>query len=175
MLTSITLKDERIELKSVTSMAHSERIIQWLNDPEINKYLYARHEWVTVSDQIEHIQSVNSSLTSYYFGIYLNLDSRLVGTATCRVKNEKTLDIGILIGEKDLHRMGLGISTLALLEVFAKSLGLKKLSAGIECENQPSLSLFLKMNFKIEESVLINEYGNKCIQLSKDLDNDKTS
>jgi len=175
MLTSLTLIDERIELKSINSRVDSERIMQWLNDPEINQHLSARHKWITVSDQIEHIESLNSSATSYYFGIYQNLDSRLVGTATCRVKNEKTLDIGILIGEKDLHRMGLGISTLALLEVFAKSLGLKKLSAGIECENQPSLSLFLKMNFKIEESVLINEYGNECIQLSKDLDNDKTS
>jgi RimJ/RimL family protein N-acetyltransferase len=173
MLTSLTLIDERIELKSINSSVDSERIMQWLNDPEINKHLSARHKWITVSDQIEHIESLNSSLTSYYFGIYQNLDSRLVGTATCRIKNKRTLEIGILIGEKDLQRTGLGFSTLTLLEIFAKNLSFKKLSAGIEYENKQSLSLFLKMKFKIEKSVSINEYGIKCIQMTKDLDNNE--
>jgi RimJ/RimL family protein N-acetyltransferase len=174
MLANVTIVNEKIELKSIDPRVYSGQIIQWLNDPYINKYLVVRHKLITVSDEIEHIELLNSSPTSYYLGVFLCSESRLVGTATCRIKNASTLEIGILIGEKELHGTGLGAATLTLVEKFAKSLSLKKLSAGIECENQASLSLFLKMKFKIEKSFFTNEYGTKCIQVSKNLDYDQT-
>ena len=173
MINNLYLANDRLYLKSLEPMMHSKKITEWLNDPYINKYLVARYKLNTEADQISQIESLNSSSMPYYFGIFLGTSSQLIGTTTCRIKEESALEIGILIGNKVLYGRGSGVSTLTLLEIFARTLMLKKLSAEIECENQASIALFLKMGFEFEKEAKMNEYATKCFQVSKDLIYDK--
>ena len=169
MIIDFSLANEKLHFKSIDAKVYAKQITKWLNDPYLNKYLAVRHKLVTESEEIEHIESLNSSTMAYYFGIFQNASQELIGTATCRIKNSSTLELGILIGEKGMHGKGLGASSLFLCETFARTLNLKRLSAGIECDNQASIALFLKMSYKFDNDVIGNEFGTKCFQVSKNL------
>lgn len=173
MISSLKLVNENLFLKPLEPNRHSEKITEWLNDPNINKFLMARYKLNTETEQIRHIKQVNTSSNSYYFGIFLAQNSRLIGTTTCRIKEEKSLEIGILIGEKAFHGKGLGVRTLKMIETFAKTLGLEYLSAGIECKNEASVVLFSKMGFIFKEELNLNEYGVECFKVQKKLIYDK--
>jgi RimJ/RimL family protein N-acetyltransferase len=167
MIIESGLSDGNFELKSIDAFVHSKKIVKWLSDPELNKYLLVRHKSISESEQIEHINSLNFSADSFYLGIFRLGNSELIGTTTCRVDHSETFEVGILIGERKLHGRGLGATTLALLEVLAKRMNMKKLSAGIELENVASLALFKKMDFQIENDQFINDKGAKCIKVGK--------
>jgi RimJ/RimL family protein N-acetyltransferase len=173
MKIELELVNENLILKMIKPNEYAKKITDWLNDPIINKYLMARHKVNTEIEQIGYIEQVNASLTSYYFGIFFGDNLRLIGTTTCRIKEEKSLEIGIMIGEKAFHGKGLGFSTIKTIESFAKTLGLERLTAGIECENKASAALFLKMGFLFDEELILNEYGLECFQVSKRIIPDK--
>jgi RimJ/RimL family protein N-acetyltransferase len=169
MIFDQVLMNETLQLKSLDPRAHAKKITGWLSDPYLNKYLVVRHKEITEVEEIKHIESLNTSPKSYYFGIFHRVSAELIGTTTCRIKNTSTLEIGILIGEVAFHGKGFGGSALTLLETFAQNLKLEKISAGIECDNDASVALFSKMGYEFESDTKINEFGTKCFQVSKDI------
>ena len=100
MISSVELFNESIYLQPIHSKKYSRKITNWLNDPSINMFLMARYKRNTETEQVRYIEQVNASSSAYYFGIFLLHNSRLIGTTTCRIKEGKFLEVGILIGEK---------------------------------------------------------------------------
>lgn len=58
-------------------------------------------------------------------------------------------DVGIIVDEK-FHNMNIGSTSLQLLEIKAKSLGLTKLVGRVMCENKPSKKIFQKNNYELK-------------------------
>lgn len=58
-------------------------------------------------------------------------------------------DVSIIIDEK-FHNMNIGSTSLQLLEIKAKSLGLTKLVGRVMCENKSSKKIFQKNNYELK-------------------------
>ncbi len=60
----------------------------------------------------------------------------------------KTAEVGILIADKEVRRLGFALKTLHLVEEQAKELGLDKLLCSIHSVNIASIELFKKCNYQ---------------------------
>lgn len=58
-------------------------------------------------------------------------------------------DVSIIVDEK-YHNMNIGSTSLQLLEIKAKSLGLTKLVGRVMCKNKSSKKIFQKNNYKLK-------------------------
>ena len=165
------MRNSLICIKSLEPNDFSRQIVKWFNDPVINQYLMARFKKNYIFEQVKYINELNKSNSAYYFGIFLTSNSSLIGTCTCRLKNQNELEIGLMIGENNFWRKGIGTATLSLIEDFAKKIGVSKLSAGIEVDNTASVSLFTKRGYLLVKKGKLNDFGVECLVASKHLEN----
>lgn len=140
----------RIHFMSLDPNLISEKYVDWLNQPDVNRYLELRFLKNDIQSVAKFIGDLNSSLDNYFFGIYLNK----CGTHIGNIKlgpidfNHLTGTIGILIGNPNFWGMGYATESINLLKKFAfQELSLMKLNAGCYSENIGSARAFIKSGF----------------------------
>lgn len=145
------LQTNRLYLRPLTPDDASDRYIQWLNDPVVNRYLETKSS--STDELRRYISDKQANPTCIFFGIFLKEDNRHIGNIKLDpvdlLKNEAT--IGILIGDRIWW--GKGICTEVINEVvrFAFSeIYLKTLVLGVLSENTAAISCYKKAGFTIE-------------------------
>lgn len=152
------LSGKHIKLKKFTDdQLFDERYFTWLKDREVMKTI-GRNEYMrdihfsTVKTYVRNLQQSNHD---YFFAIQVKPANEFIGTAKIGSIDwdNKTADIGIMIGEKNYWGKGLATETLFLLCKFAfKELQLRKLTGGCMERNTAMKKCFEKIGF-IEEGV----------------------
>ena len=141
-----------LTLSNITPDEVTEEYVSWLRDPEINRFLESRHQKITLMSQKKFIEDVNASHDSSIFGIYLN-PKLMVGTIKVGPINaiHKTGYLGILIGSRKYHGMGIATNAIsALCSTLGQNSLLRKVNAGVISGNFGSLKAFEKNGFTIE-------------------------
>lgn len=141
------LISNQIYLKQLLVTDVDEKYINWLNDPIINRYLEVRHNPPTLSQQIKYVSECIKSKNESLLGIYL-IQNKLIGTLKLTFLDSLTVEIGIMIGEKHLHGLGIGKSAISLIKKWAVENNFLSLNAGYEAKNIPSAKLFESLGFK---------------------------
>lgn len=131
----------------------TENYVSWLNNPEINKYLEARHSYHTFDSCQAFVAEMLRDNNQHLFGIFLKSNNSHIGNIKLGFidSNYHTGQIGLLIGEKD--QWGKGFATEAIKELTSwgfKSLSLQKIEAGCYDNNIGSLRAFLKVGYQVE-------------------------
>ena len=145
------LKTERLILKQI-STEDAQAIFDLRSDPEINEFL-DRKLCETTEEAKSFINIINENIkksTTYYWSIFFTNTELLVGTIClfniCNKKKECEIGFELLM---KYHKQG--IMQECLLEVFKfvfQTLKYKKIIAITHSENQNSIKLLLKFNFK---------------------------
>jgi ribosomal-protein-alanine N-acetyltransferase len=147
---------ERLTLRQL-SKSDSEEILQLRSDTEINKYL-DRKPSKTVEDALSFITSIienSESQELFYWAITKTGEEKLIGTICLFdfLNEEKKGEIGY---ELLTEYQGQGIMIEATKKVIAyatQNLGLKTIDASTHKENQSSIKLLQKTDFKEIEEV----------------------
>lgn len=130
--------------------------INWVNEPEVNKYLETRLCSHTIESLTEYVYSINNDPLSYLLGIYLKETGEYVGNIKLGPidKFHKRSYIGLMIGDKNVWGKGIGTESIRVISNYAfNSLKLRKISAGCYVENIASIKSFKKAGFDIEASL----------------------
>jgi ribosomal-protein-alanine N-acetyltransferase len=159
----IEIETERLVLRNMTLDDVSQDYVNWLNDPEINKYLSCANTVQTKESCLTYVQSYEGRNDRALIGIFLKDHDLHIGNLTISSIDwhNKIGDIGISIGRKEL--MGKGFAKEALngiMRFFFNQLGLHRLQAGVNALNLRSLKLFIKCGFKIEGLLRESNYIN---------------
>lgn len=153
MLPEQVLVGERIYLRALRPSDVSQRYVNWLNDPEINRYLESRFSSHDLNSTEAFVACVAESDSSVLFGIFKAADDSHVGNikvGPIEIKHA-TADIGLMIGERRAWGKGFGSEAIQLVSQWAfDDLGLKKLTAGAYAENVGSIKAFERAGFEIE-------------------------
>ena len=145
------LKDKligsRICIRQMETSDISSQFIGWLHDSAINEFLEVRKSPPNYDEQVQYLELCKKSLNKLYLAIVLN-DRRLIGSTTWTSDGNR-IEIGLMIGDKEFHGVGLGREVIELAIDWATSAGYKALTAGYLAGNTPSAKLFARAGFEI--------------------------
>lgn len=135
-----------IELKPISDV--SDRYIEWLNDPAINRYLETKFDTQDRASVEGFVRQVNASKDSHLFGIFLN-DSHIGNIKVGPINRfHEVADVSLLIGERAEWGKGHARTAISLITGYAfQTLKLHKTMAGMYEGNTASHRAFLKCGY----------------------------
>lgn len=133
MIAEKVLRGEVISLRQIEMGDCTSAYVDWLNDPEVNKYLETRWYEQTLDSVKEFVISQIENDHSYLMAIVLNADNRHIGNIKIGPinKHHKHADLSYFIGVKSLWGKGIATEAINLASGFAfNDLGLHRVEAG---------------------------------------------
>ena len=158
---NIKIETERLVLRNLKVSDVSQDYVDWLNNPEINKYLSCANTFQTMESCLAYVQSYQRRNGAVLIGIFLKEHGLHIGNLTFSTIDwhNKTVAIGISIGRKECMGKDLaGEALTVIVKHCFEQLGFQRLWAGINTRNKRALSLYMKCRFKVER--LLRESSN---------------
>lgn len=163
---------KKVRLVAFTEKFVTAEYISWLNDQEINKYLYVGRFPITFEVAKERVVKYGNQSTGIMFAIMTNVVSEgkkikqtdefseFVGSVTLSIQDHisRNAEMGIMIGSKKHWGMGIAGETVKLTSEYGfNRINLHKIEAGVVEENIGSSRAFLKNGF-IHYGTIPEEY-----------------
>ena len=151
MYTTKTLKGNNLTLRQLEFSDCTNQYVNWLNNPEINKYLESRWQHQTIQTIKDFLRSIQNNTTSYIFAICF--DEKHIGNIKINISSAryKIADVGYFIGDKSYWGRGIATEAVRLVTDFGfKELGLYKIFAGVIEGNIGSQKVLEKLGYKQE-------------------------
>ena len=147
------IEAKRLYLRPLTDHDCTQTYVDWLNDPEISRFLETRHATQTTDSVCDFVRSVNARERECLFGIFLLASDRHIGNIKIGpiAMHHPLADVSLFIGDRQSWGMGYASEAIAALSRYAfDELGVKKLSAGMYAPNAGSYHAFRKAGFREE-------------------------
>jgi len=133
-----TLSGPRATLVPFREEHICQAYVDWLNDPEVNRYLEVRLTPQSLDSVCGYVESFYGEEEKYLWGIYPTGEAAPIGTCSLYhlSRYHGSVEFGIMIGDKAHWGKRLGGETLnLLLEYTFQTLGLRRLVAGSYAKN----------------------------------------
>ena len=128
----VIIETEHIILRNLRLSDVSQKYVDWLNDPEINKYLKPTCVSQTMGSCIDYVRSYEGRDDKALIGVFMKGDGLHIGNVTLSTidwQNEVGT-IGICIGRKEYTGKGFGKEVIsAIVRYCFLRLGLSCLQA----------------------------------------------
>jgi ribosomal-protein-alanine N-acetyltransferase len=131
----------------------TQAYVDWLNDPEINRFLESRFVLQDISDVRAFVAIQLADPKTLFLGVRSVALNRHVGNIKLGpIDRQHGLgEIGIMIGDRGAWGRGIGADAIRVVVRIAQhELGLRKLTAGCYGSNVGSARAFLNAGFEIE-------------------------
>lgn len=146
----------------------TDAYLQWINDPNTNKFLEIRHKTQTREDCEQYIIIRRQSpYMGFHFGVFEKNGGRFIGTVTFNGNNKlyNTTDISFVIGHPQVQKLGYATEAVTGACHFAfTAQNIFKITGGHYASNIGSMRVFQKNGFHIEgvrRLQNINIYGQR--------------
>lgn len=145
------LTSERLIFEPLSMKHLSLRYVNWLNDPDVNKYLESGGDYTL--DKLEAFLKKVEGTEIFFWAVHLKDNHMHIGNIKIDPVDEKQGrgQYGIMFGEKT--EWGKGYAKEASLKIFDycfQELKLRKIYLGVVEENTRAVELYKKMGFQIE-------------------------
>jgi len=150
---ALPLQSERIEIRELQIDDCSDRYVEWLLDPEVNKWLETRWTHQDLESVREFVARIAADEDSLLAAIVLRDGQRHVGNIKIGPIDwvHKRADISYFIGERDVWGTGLASEAIELLTDRALgALGLARVQASLYEPNVAGARALEKAGFQLE-------------------------
>jgi len=151
------IKTRRLVLKEIRVSDITSEYVDWLNNPEINRYLEIRFTPQTLETVEQYIRAkLLDTVNTKHFGVFDNSGKRLIGSVTLPHIdwNHLSADISFVIGHAGTQGKGYGTEALhGICYYMFMKCGLKKIWGGYYDGHKASEKIFIKNGFTIEGRV----------------------
>lgn len=147
------LVGNKVYLRGIEQKDLEGSYFDWLNDPEVTKYLDSGYFPNNMENMQEYVKSAGNNVKGTLFAIIEITTDRHVGNVRLGPINwiHRNSHMGIIIGDKEVWGKGYATETIKLIANYAvKRLNLHKISAGVNASNKASIRAFEKAGFAIE-------------------------
>lgn len=160
---NIELESERLIYKRVNKEHISIDYVNWINDPEVNKYLETRGGYTL---ELLNIYIENQyEKEAYFWAIHLKDTKKHIGNIKIDPIDIETKsgEYGILIGDKESWGKGYAKeATNTILNFCFSELKLSKVTLGVIENNMSAVELYKKIGFKIDKIIIgTKEYNHQ--------------
>lgn len=143
----------RLTLRSLDETAASGPYLAWMQDPDVLRFLEARHGKHDAQSLAGFIRSANESEDSLLLGMFERATGRHIGNIKLGPidRPNRRGEIGIMIGERTCWGHGYAREAIGALAEYAFDVvGLHKLTAGYLAPNAASGRAFEAVGFIVE-------------------------
>lgn len=147
------LSGEKIYLREVRAEDVNDEYYNWINDPEINKFLETRFLPRSRNDILNYVSKLDGNPNEIFFAICDKNNNKHIGNIKLGPINwyHRKADISLLVGDKKYWGKGIASESISLVVEFAFNvLNLNKVCAGYYINNIGSAKAFEKCGFKVE-------------------------
>jgi len=153
------LVGRRVRLRPILVDDCTERYVNWLRDPEVNRYLETRWVEQTLESVKAFVLAVNSDPASHLMAITDANSGRHIGNikiGPVRTHHEDA-DLSYFIGDRDYWGRGYATEAIQLsTRLGFDRLGLHRLQAGVYATNVASARALEKAGF-VRDAVLLRQ------------------
>lgn len=145
------LESRRIYLEPLTSNHLSQKYVDWLNDPEVNKYLDSGGDY-TIEKLKYFLQDVEQK-DVLFWAIHLKTSKQHIGNIKIDpiISKYGLCEYGILIGEKSAWGKGYAQEASEIVINYCfDQLNLRKMTLGVVEKNINAIKLYTNLGFSIE-------------------------
>ena len=142
---------DRLLLRPFEPTDIDERYLGWLQDPEVTRYSNQRFKQHTLESCTAYQRSFNGSGNTFLL-LEHRADQVPIGTMTIyRAINHGTADIGLLLGNRNYWRQGLGLEAWsAVLEALLQEPKIRKVTGGTAEPNSGMVKIMEKSGMCLE-------------------------
>lgn len=142
----------QIYIREIEYSDVNESYYNWMNDPEVNRYMETRHSSQTIIEIYNFVKKIKEDTNSILFAICDNSDKHIGNIKIGPINPiHKKADISFFIGEKSYWSKGCTYEAVSLVKEYAFDvLKLHKLCAGVYENNIASVKMLERNGFKIE-------------------------
>lgn len=161
MILQIPIETDHLCLKTLSPDAADGPYLEWMNDPEVLRWLDANAVGTDNKPLRDFIEKVNGEPQTLLLGIHRTDEDRHVGNIKLAISTQhRRGDLGIILGDKASWGKGFAAEAITALSGFAKStLDLDRLFAGCVTPNRGAVIAFKKAGFE-EEGLLRQHWFN---------------
>jgi [ribosomal protein S5]-alanine N-acetyltransferase len=144
---------ERLQLKRLKKQDATEAYVEWLLDPEVNRFLESRFQNHSLSSVALYVEECFQSAENLLFGIFLKANGQHIGNIKVGPIDFHHLhaSIGLMIGDRNEWGKGYASEAIQAVSRFCfDTLHLHHLTAGAYASNQGSLKAFERAGYEIE-------------------------
>lgn len=146
------LETERLRLEPLDISFASEKYVNWMNDPEVNRYLESGNGY-TLEQLSQYLEEVEKK-SILFWAIVTKDQGKHIGNVKIDPINwrHKFAEYGTLMGDKSEWRKGYSYeSSRAVLDFcFSVEVGLRKVNLGVVENNAGAVKLYKKLGFEVE-------------------------
>jgi [ribosomal protein S5]-alanine N-acetyltransferase len=131
----------------------NERYLDWLNDPEVTRYMETGIFPTTMLDLEKYYAEVATSRNNVILAVIDKKSGRHVGNVKLGPihKIHRKATFGIMLGEKKFWGRGIGIEATRLtVEYGFYRLNLQRIDLGVFAEHASAVRCYKKVGFKVE-------------------------
>ncbi len=159
----IELRSEHYVIRTLGPNDVTQRYVDWLNDPEVNRYLETRTKQTLESVCVYVSQRDRSR--GYLFGIFAKEDGHIGNLSLMVEPLHGRGTLGVMVGERAYWGKSVVLETRAQVLNFAfDELGLYKVCAGCYAANTAAVYNFRRQNWQVDgvrKSHAIDGDGNR--------------
>lgn len=148
---SIVLNTDRFELRELGVDDVSQRYVDWLNDPQVNRFLEVRHQTNSLESLKTFIGDIVKSADDFMFGIFTRDTHRHIGNIRLGPINRqyRRAVTGLLIGELDWWGKGVALEVIQVVSDWGfAAQNLHKIEAGCYSTNMASVTAFTRAGYR---------------------------
>lgn len=165
------IETERLILVPLSIAYASELYLNWLNDPDVNKYLETRGGYC-IENLRDYVKNIEENKI-FSWAICVKGGSTHIGNIKIDPINFKHgyAEYGIMLGDKNEWGKGYAYeASIAVLNYCFNILFLRKICLGVISENLDAIKLYNKLGFEVEgiykKHLLYNEKYSDCIRMA---------
>jgi ribosomal-protein-alanine N-acetyltransferase len=162
-LRNIDLESERLVFKRLSKEHISTTYVNWLNDPEVYKYLETGGNYTL--EMLKSYIEEQYAKEIYFWAIHLKDSNKHIGNIKIDPINleANSGEYGILMGDRSNWGKGYAKeASLRVLEYCFSELKLNKITLGVVEDNSNAVFLYKKIGFKIDTLIKgTKSYNNK--------------
>jgi RimJ/RimL family protein N-acetyltransferase len=149
----IEIDTPRLSLRTLRVEDVTQAYADWLNDPEVSRFLSAAHTKHSTKSCRDYVRSYAGQSDRALIGIFAKPSGEHIGNLTLSTVDwrRKVAAVGIGLGKRAYWGKGLAREALTALRDYAfDEMKLHRLEAKVSDRNTRSIHLFLKSGFVIE-------------------------
>lgn len=153
------VKAQRLRITPFHRRFITNRYINWLNDPDVNRLTNQSSHMHTKASCIDYLDSYHNSGNMFWAIVEVQEGHGHIGNINAILDKELQIaDLGILIGEKQLWGKGYGLEAwLLVCNYLFSSTSVSKITGGTPLNNKAMISIFRKAGMREQTPAIVQD------------------
>ena len=147
----------KISLRPIT-LSDTELIVRWRNTDAVRLNMYDQRILTPEQHRYYYHSFIEKGVIVQYI---IEMDKKAIGTIFYKKRNDKSVEIGLFLGEEDYYGRGVGKYVLNKLLSIIEKRGYGKMILKVKRDNNRAFNLYLHSGF------VVDDYSKTFIEMSK--------